>query len=50
MLRLLRFMFRKPRLSAPFILKPIAPRVWSPLPGGSILITSAPRSPSSMQA
>jgi hypothetical protein len=28
--RLLRFMLRKPKLSAPFILKPIARRVWSP--------------------
>ena len=37
-------------LSAPFILKPMEPRVWSPAPGGSILITSAPRSASSMQA
>src|SRR6266702_3948591 len=42
-------MFRKPMLSGPFILKPIAPRVWSPS-GGSTLITSAPRSASSMQA
>jgi hypothetical protein len=49
-LRLLRFMFRKPRLSSPFILKPMEPRVWSPPLGGSILITSAPRSASSMQA
>src|SRR3954467_415040 len=50
MLRLLRFMFRKPMESGPFILNPIEPRVWSPPPGGSILITSAPRSPSSMHA
>src|SRR3569623_577024 len=50
MLRLLRFMLRKPMESGPFILNPIEPRVWSPEPGGSILITSAPRSPSSMHA
>ena len=37
-------------LSGPFILKPIAPRVWSPPSGGSIFTTSAPRSASSMQA
>lgn len=48
MLRLFRFMFRNPMLSLPFILNPIAPRVWSPVPGGSILITFAPMSARSM--
>src|SRR3546814_6467588 len=47
--RLLRFMFRKPMLSGPFILNPMAPRVWSPV-GGSTLMTSAPISARSMQA
>src|SRR5690554_3030195 len=42
-------MFRKPMLSGPFILNPMAPRVWSPV-GGSTLMTSAPMSASSMQA
>src|SRR5271166_6315205 len=49
MLRLLRFMLRKPRLSLPFSLKPIALRVWSPVSGGSILMTSAPMSPSNIE-
>src|SRR5689334_8637087 len=49
MLRLLRFSARKPPLSSPFRRKPIARRVWSPMPGGSTLMTSAPMSPSSMQ-
>src|SRR4051812_44962537 len=49
MLRLLRFRARKPPLSAPLRRKPMARRVWSPVPGGSTFTTSAPMSPSSMQ-
>ncbi len=49
MLRLLRFRARKPGLSAPLSRKPIDWRVESPAPGGSILMTSAPMSPSIMQ-
>ncbi|GAY19482.1 hypothetical protein SFOMI_0001 [Sphingobium fuliginis] len=49
MLRLLRLSARKPGLSSPFRRKPIECRVESPVTGGSILMTSAPMSPSSMQ-
>ena len=49
MLRLLRLSARKPGLSSPFMRKPIDFLVWSPVPGGSTLMTSAPMSPSNMQ-